>query len=417
MDMNTTTRVVVTGMGTVNPLGNNVEEFWAGIRAGKCGITLNDRFDTTEYASKIAGLVKNFNAAEIIGRKESRQMALFTQYAVAASMEAMAQAGLSKGNFDEDRAGVILGNGIGGFEVIEEALEKILTAGPKRVHPMTIPKMITNEGPANVAITFGCKGPTASIATACASATDAIGHAATLIEAGKADFIITGGTEGGITKLGISGFNVIQALSTRNDEPEKSSRPFDKDRDGFIHSEGAGILVLESLEHARARGAKILAELVGYGSTCDANHLTAPHPEGTGAAKAMKIAMKEAGLKPEDIDYINAHGTSTPTNDPLETKSIKTAFGEQAYKVKISSTKSMHGHCVGAAGGIEAIVCIKAIHDNYVPATINLDEPDPECDLDYTPNVGVEMKVDIAMSNSLGFGGHNGVIILKRFEA
>ncbi|MBI9102947.1 MAG: beta-ketoacyl-ACP synthase II [Spirochaetales bacterium] len=410
-------RIVITGMGTVNPLGNNVNDFWTNIRAGKCGITLNDRFDTTEYASKIAGLVKDFNASEIIGKRESRSMAHFTQYAVAASMEAMKQAGLAKGEFDEDRAGVVLGNGIGGFEVIEEALEKIFTAGPRRVHPMTIPKMITNEGPANVAITHGCKGPVCSIATACASATDAIGHAATLIQAGKADIMITGGTEGGVTKLGIAGFNVIQALSTRNDAPEKACRPFDKDRDGFIHSEGAGILVIESLENAQARGAKILAEIVGYGSTCDANHLTAPHPEGTGAAKAMEVALKDAGLKPEDIDYINAHGTSTPTNDPLETKSIKLVFGDYAYKVRISSTKSMHGHCVGAAGGVEAIVGVKAIEDNYVPATINLDEPDPECDLDYTPNVGVETKVDTIMSNSLGFGGHNGILIITRFKA
>lgn len=412
-----TKRVVVTGMGTINPLGNNVDDFWANIKAGKCGITLNDRFDTTDYASKIAGLVKDFKASEIIGKKESRSMAHFTQYAVAASMEAMKQAGLEKGSFDENRAGVILGNGIGGFEVIEEALEKIFKIGPQRVHPMTIPKMITNEGPANVAITFGCKGPTCSIATACSSATDAIGHAGEMIKLGKADIIITGGTEGGITKLGISGFNVIQALSTRNDAPEKSSRPFDKDRDGFVHSEGAGIIVLESLEHAQARGATILAELAGYGSTCDANHLTAPHPEGLGAARAMKVAMEDAGLNPEDIDYINAHGTSTPTNDPLETKSIKLALGDHAYKVKISSTKSMHGHCVGAAGGVEAVVSIKSILDNFVPATINLDEPDPECDLDYTPNVGVETKVDVVMSNSLGFGGHNGVLILKRYEA
>ena len=250
------TRVVVTGMGTINPLGNNVNDFWANIRAGKNGITLNDRFDTTDFASQIAGLVKDFNAAEVIGRKESRQMALFTQYAVAASIEAMEQAGLKKGEFDEDRAGVILGNGIGGFEVIEEGIEKIVAAGPRRVHPMTIPKLITNEGPANVAIQFGCKGPVCTIATACASGTDAIGHAATLIQAGKCDFAITGGTESAITKLGIAGFNVIQALSTRNDAPEKACRPFDKDRDGFIHSEGAGILIIESLEHAQARGSQ-----------------------------------------------------------------------------------------------------------------------------------------------------------------
>ncbi len=412
------TRVVVTGMGTVNSLAHNVDDFWTAIKAGKCGITANDRFDTTEYATKIAGLVKDFKASNFMDKREARKMALFTQYAVAASIEAMKQAGLEKGSFDEYRAGVIMGNGIGGFEVIEDSLFKIFSSGPGRIPPMTIPKMISNECPGNVAITFGCKGPVYNIATACASATDAIGNAAIMIQAGKADMVITGGTEGAITKLGIAGFNVIQALSTKyNDTPEKASRPFDKDRDGFVHAEGAGVLVLESLEHALARGANIIAELAGYGMSCDANHLTAPHPEGLGAAKAMELAIVDAGMKPEDIDYINAHGTSTPTNDPLETKSIKTTFGEHAYKLKVSSTKGMTGHAVGAAGGIEAIVSIKAILDNYYPATINLDEPDPECDLDYIPNTGIEGKLDVAMSNSLGFGGHNGVVIFKRYEA
>ena len=293
---------------------------------------------------------------------------------------------------------------------------KVYNVGPARVPPMTIPKMITNEAPGNIAIAYNIQGSVYSVATACASATDAIGQAKLTIESGLADMVITGGTEAAITPLGIAGFNVIQALST-NDNPETACRPFDKDRDGFIMSEGSGILILESEEHAKARGAKILAEMAGYGATCDANHLTAPHPEGLGAARAMTKALNDAGMKPEDIDYINAHGTSTPTNDPLETKSIRTSFGEHAYKLKVSSTKSMTGHLVGAAGGVEAIVSIMAIKDNFVPATINLDEADPACDLDYVPNRGIEMPVNAAMSNSLGFGGHNGVVIFKRYSA
>jgi 3-oxoacyl-[acyl-carrier-protein] synthase II len=282
---------------------------------------------------------------------------------------------------------------------------------------MTIPKMITNEAPGNIAITYNIHGPAYTIATACASATDAIGSAKMLIETGQADVVIAGGTEAAVTPFGIAGFNVIQALSTGfNDAPEKASRPFDKDRNGFIMAEGAGILILESEEHAKARGARIIAEIAGFGMTCDAHHLTAPHPEGVGAARAMKIALQTAGLKPEDVDYINAHGTSTPTNDPLETKSIKKAFGDHAYKLKVSSTKSMTGHMVGAAGAVEAIISIKAIQDNFVPPTTNLDNPDPECDLDYVPNKGIEMPVNVVLSNSLGFGGHNSAVILKRYQ-
>jgi len=412
------TRVVVTGMGTINSLAHNVNDFWAAIKAGKSGITLNDRFDTTEFPTKIAGLVKDFKAGNYIDGKEARKMALFTQYACVAATEAMNQAGLKAGDVDPERAGVIIGNGIGGFEVIEESLKKLWSSGPTRVPPMTIPKMITNECPGNVAIMFNCQGPVYTVTTACASATDAIGNAAMVIKAGRADMVITGGTEAAVTELGIAGFNVIQALSTKyNDTPEKASRPFDKDRDGFVNAEGAGILILESLEHAQKRGAKIIAELAGYGMTCDANHLTAPHPEGLGAARAMTMALKDAGMAPEDIDYINAHGTSTPTNDPLETLSIKKTFGDYAYKLKVSSTKSMTGHTVGAAGGVEAIVAIKAMEDGFFPPTINLDEPDPACDLDYVPNVGVSGKIDAVMSNSLGFGGHNGVVIFKRFKA
>ncbi len=415
-------KIVVTGMGAITPLGHSVEETWAAIKAGKSGVGINDRFDTTEFATKIAGLVKNFNPSDFMDKKEARKMALFTQYAVAAAKEAMEQAGFGSGfhtgDIDSERTATVIGNGIGGFEIIEEGLRKLFESGPSRIPPMTIPKMITNEAPGNIAITYNIHGPAYTIATACASATDAIGNARMLIETGQADVVIAGGTEAAVTPFGIAGFNVIQALSTGfNDAPEKASRPFDKDRDGFIMAEGAGILILESEEHAKARGARIIAEVAGFGMTCDAHHLTAPHPEGAGAARAMKIALQSAGLKPEDVDYINAHGTSTPTNDPLETKSIKKAFGDHAYKLKVSSTKSMTGHMVGAAGAVEAIISIKAILDNFVPATTNLDNPDPECDLDYVPNQGIEMPVNVVLSNSLGFGGHNSAVILKRYQA
>jgi len=417
-----TKRIVVTGMGAITPLGHSVEETWAAIKAGKSGVGINDRFDTTEFATKIAGLVKNFNASDFMDKKEARKMALFTQYAVAAAKEAMEQAGFGSGfhtgDIDSERTATVIGNGIGGFEIIEEGLRKLFESGPSRIPPMTIPKMITNEAPGNIAITYNIHGPAYTIATACASATDAIGSAKMLIETGQADVVIAGGTEAAVTPFGIAGFNVIQALSTGfNDNPEKASRPFDRDRDGFIMAEGAGILILESEEHAKARGARIIAEVAGFGMTCDAHHLTAPHPEGVGAARAMKIALQSAGLKPEDVDYINAHGTSTPTNDPLETKSIKKAFGDHAYKLKVSSTKSMTGHMVGAAGAVEAIISIMAILDNYVPATTNLDNPDPECDLDCVPNQGIEMPVNVVLSNSLGFGGHNSAVILKRYQA
>jgi 3-oxoacyl-[acyl-carrier-protein] synthase II len=410
-------RIVVTGLGTVNPIGKDVKEFWENIKAGKSGVGLITKFDAEHHATKIAGEVKNFDPTLYdMEKKEARKMALFTQYAVASSVQAMKQAGLKKDDVEPGRIGVALGNGIGGFEIIESAYKVLFDRGPSRVPPMITPKMITNEGAANVAIKFNAQGPAYSMSTACASGTDAIGNAALYIRSGITDVMIAGGTEGSITALGVAGFNVIQALSTRNDDPEKASRPFDKDRDGFILAEGAGIIVLEDYEYAKKRGATILAELVGYGSTCDANHLTAPQPEGLGSAQAMTNALKEAGMKPEDIDYINAHGTSTPTNDPIETKAIKHAFGDHAYKLKVSSTKSMHGHLVGGTGGLEAIVSILAIRDNYFPATINLDEPEEGCDLDYVPNKGQNGTINVALSNSLGFGGHNSCVIFKRWS-
>ncbi|MCK4542183.1 MAG: beta-ketoacyl-ACP synthase II [Spirochaetales bacterium] len=410
-------RIVVTGLGTVNPIGKDVKEFWENIKAGKSGVGLITKFDAEHHATKIAGEVKNFDPTLYdMEKKEARKMALFTQYAVASSVQAMKQAGLKKDDVEPGRIGVALGNGIGGFEIIESAYKVLFDRGPSRVPPMITPKMITNEGAANVAIKFNAQGPAYSMSTACASGTDAIGNAALYIRSGITDVMIAGGTEGSITALGVAGFNVIQALSTRNDDPEKASRPFDKDRDGFILAEGAGMIVLEDYEYAKKRGATILAELVGYGSTCDANHLTAPHPEGLGSAQAMTNALKEAGMKPEDIDYINAHGTSTPTNDPIETKAIKHAFGDHAYKLKVSSTKSMHGHLVGGTGGLEAIVSILAIRDNYFPATINLDEPEEGCDLDYVPNKGQNGTINVVLSNSLGFGGHNSCVIFKRWS-
>jgi 3-oxoacyl-[acyl-carrier-protein] synthase II len=410
-------RVVITGLGTVNPLGNNVADFWKGIQEGKSGVGPITRFDATEYQTKIAAEVKNFDPADFMDRKDARKMDLFSQYAVAASLEAMSDAGIAGGSLDPTRLGVILGIGIGGFQTIEDSYWQLYQKGPDRVPPMTIPKLIANIGPGNVAIAINAQGPVYSLATACASGTDALGNALRWIREGYGDVVVAGGVEACVTRLGVSGFNVIQALSTAfNDQPEKASRPFDKRRDGFVIGEGAGILICEELEHARARGARIYAEVAGSGVTCDANHLTAPHPEGRGAIAAVRMALADAGLQPADIDYINAHGTSTPVNDPIESRMIKEAFGEHAYRLKVSSTKSMHGHLIGAAGGVEAIVCALAIRDQYFPATINLDEPDEGCDLDYVPNHGVSGTIRTTMSNSLGFGGHNGVVILRSLD-
>src|SRR6056297_918487 len=410
-------RVVITGTGAVTPLGNTIDEFWNNIKAGKSGIGPLTRLDPTEYSSKIAGEVRDFNPGDFIDKKDARKMALFSQYAVVAAVQAMQQSGLEAEKVNSERAGVILGNGIGGFEIIEEGHRTLFDKGPRRVPPMTIPKIISNEGPGHIAIKYGFHGPCYTVTTACASGTDAIGQAFRAIQHGQSDVMITGGTEGCITGLGVSGFCALKALSTEyNDTPELASRPFDKNRDGFVIAEGAGILVLEELEHAQRRGAPILAEVAGYGMTCDAYHLTAPDPEGNGAARAMKIALEDAGMRPEDIDYINAHGTSTPTNDPIETAAIKKTFGNYAYKVKVSSTKSMTGHMIGAAGGVEAIIGLLSIRDNFVPATINLEEPDEKCDLDYVPNRGIETEVRAVISNSLGFGGHNGVVLIKEFS-
>ncbi|MDR3201475.1 MAG: beta-ketoacyl-ACP synthase II [Spirochaetales bacterium] len=408
-------RVVVTGLGAITPLGKSAAETWQAVKDGKNGVERISLFDSTDFATKIAAEVKDFDAKNFMDGKEARKMDRFSQFALAASIEAMADAGLAPGSFDPERGACALGVGIGGFATIEESLRALVAKGPSRISPMTIPKLIANIGPGNVSIHFDLRGPCYTVTTACSSGTDAIGSAVRWIESGAVDFVVSGGAEATITPFGISSFNVIQALSTRNDAPEAASRPFDKDRDGFVMGEGSGIVILESLEHALKRGAKIYAEYAGYGMSCDANHLTAPHPEGRGAASAMKMALADAGMRPEDIDYINAHGTSTQINDPTETKAIKTVVGDYAYKLKVSSTKSMTGHMLGAAGGVEAIFCALAIRDGFFPPTANLDEPDPLCDLDYVPKKGVSGNIRVAMSNTFGFGGQNGILIFKKY--
>lgn len=410
-------RVVVTGIGAITPLGNNVDTLWEGIREGRSGIGPTTKIDITEYPSKIAGEIRDFDPAEHMDKKAARKMAYFAQYAVAAAAQAMQQAGLDSENIPSHRTSIILGNGIGGFEIIENSYRVLFDKGPSRIPPMTIPKLISNEGPGNIAMQYGIHGSAFTVTTACASGTDATGNALHAIRDGRADVVLTGGTEGCITELGIGGFSVLKALSTNyNDTPEKASRPFDKDRDGFVIAEGAGILVLEELERAKRRGAPIIAEVAGYGSTSDAYHLTAPDPEGAGASKAMETALEDAGMKVEDIDYINAHGTSTPTNDPVESAAIRKTFGAHADSVRVSSTKSMTGHLIGAAGAVEAIIGIKAIQDSWFPGTINLEEPDEGCDLNYVRSNGTAGSIRAFMSNSLGFGGHNGVLVIKEYS-
>ena len=386
-------KVVITGMGVVSPIGNDIETFWAAIKAGKSGLGPVTRFDASTMDSKIAAEVKNFEPTLYMEKKEARKMALFTQFAVAAAVQAWNDAGLEKGHDGPDRIAVMMGNGVGGIEIFEESYKKLLESGPSRMLPMTVPMMILNEAAGNVAMRLGLKGPAITAATACASGSDAIGMAMDMIRAGRADVVIAGGTEGAISAFAMGGFCMLKALSTAyNDTPEKASRPFDKDRDGFVIGEGAGIMILESEDHAKKRGARIHAEVAGYGASCDGYHLTSPDPSGDGGARAIKLALADAGVKPEDVAYYNAHGTSTQINDPTETLMVKTAFGDHARKLRISSTKSMTGHMVAAAGAVEAIICTLAIKDGFFPATINLDEPDPACDLDYTPNVGVSPR-------------------------
>jgi 3-oxoacyl-[acyl-carrier-protein] synthase II len=408
-------RVVVTGMGAVTPLGNTVDLFWQGIREGRSGIDKITRFDTEAFDAKIAAEVHDFDPNDYMDKKEAKRMDRFTQYAMAASNMAVKHAALDVSKINAQRFGVVLGSGIGGIETLENTANTLHTKGPGRVSPFFVPMMIGNMAAGQISIAFGAKGMNSTVVTACASATNAIGEAFRAIRYGHADVIITGGTEAPITPLALAGFCSMKALSTRNDDPKAACRPFDLDRDGFIMGEGAGILVLESYEHAVNRGAKILAEVVGYGLTADAYHITTPAPEGEGGARAMKEALEDAGMAPEEIDYINAHGTSTPYNDKFETAAIKSVFGDYAKKVAVSSTKSMTGHLLGAAGGIEAIILVKAIEDQFIPATINYTTPDPECDLDYVPNQGRNAKINAALSNSFGFGGQNACILVKKF--
>lgn len=412
------TRVVITGTGIISCIGNSTDEMWASLMAKKSGIGLVSSFDASDYRTKIAGEVKDFDPTQYVSAKEAKRLDPFCQYALAASDEAMAQAGLlNNDSVDKTRIGVLVSSGIGGMRTIETLADTMAKKGPSRASALTVPMMISDMAAGNVSIRHGLKGPNFGIVSACASGTHSIGEAFWMIKRGDADIMLAGGTEACASSFGMVGFCAMKAMSERNDDPTTASRPFDKERDGFVMAEGAGILVLESLESAQARGANILCELVGYGATGDAGHITAPDEEGRGAAKAMQIALERAGLKPEDIDYYNAHGTSTPLNDKYETKAVKLAFGEHAYKLAISSTKSLHGHALGAAGGIETVICAKAINEGVAPCTANYTNPDPDCDLDIIPNEPRKMEIKAAMNMNLGFGGHNGAVILKKFEA
>ena len=409
-------RVVVTGVGLVIPAGIGTETAWKNICEGRSGIGPLTRFDPNGFETKIAGEVKGFNPEAYIEKKEIKKMDLFVQYALAATREALEDSQLKITPENCDRTGVIVGTGLGGLPTLEKYHQILLEKGPSRISPFFIPMLIANLASGQIAIRFGAKGPNTCVVTACATGAHCIGDAFRAIVYGDAEAIIAGGTEANISPLSIAGFNAMKALSTRNEEPEKACRPFEKNRDGFVVAEGAGILILEELEFALKRGAKIYGELIGYGYTGDAYHITAPSPEGEGAARCMRMAIKDAGLRPEDIDYINAHGTSTPLNDLTETQAIKTVFGEHAKKVAISATKSMTGHLLGAAGSTEAIFSLLAIRDGIIPPTINYDVPDPECDLDYVPNVARRQTLTVVMSNAFGFGGTNATLVLRKFS-
>lgn len=409
-------RVVVTGMGAVTPIGIGVENFWQGIKDGQVGIELIDRFDTTDFKAKVAAQVDDFNAKDHMDGKAAKRMEKFCQFAVAAAKEAMEDSGLDISKEDPYMVGVSIGSGIGSLEQAEKNTLKLEEKGPGRINPLLVPEMITNMAAGNVSIALGAKGKSLNVVTACATGTHSIGEAFRSIQCGDADVMFAGGTESCITPLGVGGFAALTALSTAED-PMTASRPFDKDRDGFVMGEGAGVVVLESLEHALARGARIYAEVAGYGATSDAFHITSPAEDGSGAARAMTNAIREAGITPADVDYINAHGTSTHHNDLFETRAIKLAFGDDADKVKISSTKSMIGHLLGAAGAVEFITCVKSITDGYVHQNVGLKETEEEMDLDYVRDQGIHMDVNYVLSNSLGFGGHNATILVKKYSA
>ncbi len=409
-------RVVITGLGAITPLGTGLDKFWTDLIAGKSGIRKIQSFDSKEFTTQIAGEVLDFEATDFIGRKEARRMDRYAQFGVAAAGMAIADAKLKAEHLEQDRAGVIIGSGIGGINTFEKQTQVLLEKGPSRVSPLLIPMMIGNMAAGNIALHYGLRGPNTTIVTACASGNHAIGDAFKHIQHGAADLMITGGAEASVTPLALAGFCAIKATSTRNSEPEKASRPFDRERDGFVMSEGCGICIIESLEHALERGAPIYAEITGYGASCDAYHITAPDPEGYGATLAIKNALRDAQQKPSGVSYINAHGTSTPLNDQVETLAIKNVFQDYATKIPVSSTKSMTGHLLGAAGGLEAVVCALAIKNAIIPPTINYENPDPECDLDFVPNKARKQDVDVCLSNSFGFGGHNATIVFKKFH-
>ncbi|HLF29259.1 MAG TPA: beta-ketoacyl-ACP synthase II [Anaerolineae bacterium] len=405
-------RVVITGLGAISPVGNDVNTLWASLIAGKSGVGPITLFDASRFETRFAAEVKGFDPAALLGRKDARRMDRFTQFAVATTVQALADSGLKITPDNALRVGVVIGSGVGGIGTICNEVQTLHEKGVSRVSPFMVPMMLSDTAPGWVAINYGIRGPNLSLASACATGSNVIGEAAEWIRHGRVEAVIAGSAEAGVVPLAVAGFNVMGALSRRNDAPEKASRPFDKNRDGFVTGEGAGILILEEYEHAKARGAKLYAEIVGYGSTADAYHITAPEETGAGAAAAMQLALDQAGLKPTDIDYLNAHGTSTPLNDKSETAAIKRAFGEAAYDVPVSSTKSMTGHLLGGAGSLEAVVCVKVLQEHILPPTINYETPDPECDLDYVPNTARPKTARHVMSNSFGFGGHNACIIL-----
>jgi 3-oxoacyl-[acyl-carrier-protein] synthase II len=410
-----TDRVVVTGIGLVTPVGSDRKSTWASLLEGKSGIDYISLFDAEGFTSRIAAEVDGFDPAGLLGRKEAKRLDRFSQFAAVASLEALEDAGIDMANEDADRVGVLIGSGVGGIITITEQHKVMLAKGPKRVSPFLVPMMLGDMASGQVSMMIGAKGPNFSTVSACATGADSIGEALEMIRRGRADVVIAGGTEAAVCEIGVAGFNSCMALSTRNEDPQAASRPFDAGRDGFVLGEGAGVVV-ESIEHAEKRGATVLAELAGYGASSDSHHVTQPHPEGEGAARAMKWALEDASLQPEDVVYINAHGTSTPMNDKFETIAMKRMFGDHAYKLAISSTKSMTGHLLGAAGGIEAAFSVLAVNEGAIPPTINLDDPDPDCDLNYTPNKAVKQKVDVAMSNVFGFGGHNASLVFKSFQ-
>ena len=412
-------RVVITGTGILSCVGNTTAEFWDAVVNGRCGLGPVTKFDVSEYRTKIAGELKNFDVTKFVSPKDAKHMDAFCQYAVAAMFEALASAGLpvrlEDAGIAPERAGVLVASGIGGMATLCDAMLTLHERGPSRVSPFMIPKMIGDMASGEISILTGAMGPNFGVVSACASACHAIGEASWMVRRGDADLMITGGTESAIIPVGMAGFCALKAMSTRNDDPLHASRPFDLDRDGFVMSDGAGILVIEELEHARKRGANILAEIIGYGASGDAYHMTAPREDGAGAAIAIRTALRNAGIAPGDVDYINAHGTSTQLNERCETAAIKSVFGAELAHISVSSTKGVTGHALGAAGGLETVVCAKAIADNVVPPTINYETPDPACDIDVTPNTARERKVDVALNMNLGFGGHNGAILLRRF--